>query len=773
MRLPAFALALAVAACNVATDPIPPSPLGRAPQVTAVAPLRAFADDAVTIALVNEPPSNRVEIRFGASLPVRAAREAGAWHVVVPLDATDGPVTVSNAEGATTYGETFTYLGAGHIRDGRVARERRLSPAIEDAHASALREGSFLLVRSPVPSVLVDQASDGSTYARPSDVIPHAITLDATGTRFAVVGHEDGDECLIGGAPALVALVYAISERDRTGSLGTLERRLCLGIAAGDRRATHVTATPGATHLLVSTRVGAEAAGDALHRVTTADGAVHSLAGTGGRLDSSAWAGDAFVAVDGDGVRRVPIAAEPAEWPRAAVPVQKEDLWEEQVNVVAAHASGAIAAGTSTGRVYVSSGGWPPAFTEKLDGIVVQRSPDAFDTDVVGLAFSPSGTELVATQDYYARVSLHRRTSEGWKVVGASNVAWPTRANATTNGTFMVVGADGAMLVSATTGAVVLSIVGGVYPRALRNGRCPTGEPALVIGTAVYPLVFRLDPRTLEDAPCGPAPIPDVGYTEEVEPAADGALFLRRDDETLLRISPGGAAEEIPHAVTIAQSLSERRLRLVAGGAALASFDRERRRLVLRDARASTWPEARTRTLELSAEFVDAYDLPNDTFVVVDGAALVLVPHAGILDGAGTPRRIPLDRTPTFAWPMGDDVLALEAREDTSTCSLAAVTLDDGRRHEVGAFDCEGRIHWVSASPDRRRLYVIAEDATGARELKRFVYDEKLRRVVGTERPIHLQLGDDPTSFRVLETSAAGDRLYVLDTYGDRLLAIE
>jgi hypothetical protein len=457
---------------------VPPPRAPPAVGVTDFAPHSAWAGTRVTITGHDlGKTTSDTEIRFGQSsrtAPVRVAADGSALDVLVPDDASDGAVQVSNAAGQAQAPAPFAFRGLGRLRQGIVAATADLRPRIE---------------------TLVGTSGDN-------------LALIAPGSRWAGKYTARGFDELSGPkdaatlAYAKAADTLAAVDRDTTGCTGSSAQlvldtpaTVCLPGPALPGASWTLAIDGAATHALASSGVALwsidlSGASPVVQRFTVNSAATAALA----------WAGaDHFIVFDDDGLK--PFAFSPA--PALGAPVDS----------VSTSAATSIVTDVAAGIAFYCSDGsfevdklllspWPP---------VAGPSSGLPLSDCGGLALSADDKRLAIAHPADGSVTLLDVSgAPPWLALNAARVEEPRNLSSSATG-FFVAARGGVTQLSLLTGNVL-----AFHP--LNTGlRTPTvrvpdpAAPAVIeIPRNHLNTLLRLDATTLAPLPFlpgGPAEI--------------------------------------------------------------------------------------------------------------------------------------------------------------------------------------------------------------------------------------------------------------------------
>lgn len=755
--LPVAWIFVCAVACERALE-IPPPPVDLAPVVRDFEPKRAFAGQTVTLEIDANGALDLLEVRFGASRPVPLQPADAGFRAVVPDDATDGVLAVSNRAGSAVSAENFDFLGPGHLQEGRITAKRVLAPAFALSLASETRHATFFQTTAPSAAIQLDEAAAMYTLHDIEGGVPVGFTISPDGHRLVVLARAS-KPCAEAGRPGLAITVHELGPAPEQGVLPLSLARVCLGFEADVGSFTGLATDTGAAHVVVAPSIPGGG-----HRIVLADVASGEsvFRESSERVTDPVLAGDAFLILDGTSLLRIDPDAAPDSW--ESVSANRDD---GPPTALASARDGTLALGFESGLVLVSEPVWPPAFTTEVDPISTVYVPGWDYTRVASIALSPDAQSIVVSQDVWSRVVVLRRTSTGWTPLAEHLVSRPGRVAAAANGTFNVVTAAGVVQLSGLSGARTVSYTTGAFLRSLRATRCPDGSEALAVGATSFSLVQRLQPGTLADA-CEPLhPVGDDEFTEIETDVATGTSFSLWRTGEIGRTTVDGHSESNTRVPKL-EDYWERQLLLSRDGARLWVAHFVAGRVLELDARAEDWSAAvPLRDLDFGRTFVAARLLGDGSLAVAQGSRLILLPP-----GDGAERVVDAGAAIGNLAVVGEDLLVLSAPVG-SQVTVQVLDQITGTLRDAGVIGQADDVRSPVGSADGTRLYAIVVHPSTQRVLVRPSWDPVTKRLGPGGVPIFLHNFEDLLSARELLPSADGSRLWLLDTYGDSVWVIE
>lgn len=456
-----------VLGCAIELAP-PPAPTG--PVVGSITPQHGYAGDLVRIEAAGlGADSDVVTVSFGASSRTPVERlVAGGLEVLVPDDATDGPVTVQVASGAGVTTDAFRFDGMGRPRYGRIALQRDLRPRVHVA--VPVGDRILSVVRDPY-----DIALFSGDERLP---LPFTGVLDAAA--------QDADHAYLMTVNGCNARLHRLT---RDGPLG---EPIDLSQDDPECQPYLSLAISGQTALVVTNEHAV-----AVDLATGAQAVVAAPEDAGFEGPVAAFDDDRFVVAQTFGIRLITRA--PGGWILGpeVLPFDDETAFSE---AVAAHPSGKVAVLESTGLVaLLDVTQTPPARTAIL-GL-------ASDGDIREgeLAFSADGMRLAWTRQDAGRLTTYDLSGAEPVAVGGVSIEDPGAVQLGRQGQFLVGSAGGVAVVSQRTGALADSVTvrASLTAPVLRRVTTTGGERVVVeVASSLFSRLIDLDPGTL--LPLGP-----------------------------------------------------------------------------------------------------------------------------------------------------------------------------------------------------------------------------------------------------------------------------
>lgn len=555
------ALILLLTACSTELVlPDPPSPVTvEAPTIASFGPDRGFAGTHVRVQGTGLIAAGRsLSVRFGSSAPVDAVGTATEIEAVVPEDATTGPIEVVVGGNVATSAGSFEMLGTGRLRNGRVAAERTMLPAIEGA--IPLGEGKWLFhARDLVAASIIDLRPSASGVETATPLPLANVTAIAAGGDTVVVVSNDEPDC--GNDCSFDQIGIYVFDREALAAGVTTPRRAIVleeyDSALGSMIAGLLFSSPTIT-------VSNDGAFALLHEVE--DAIVVPLSSTSpsqrmniGLGDGAPVAtqlpagGEGFVLKAGSKVWLL----DPTTTPPKKTAVTFAPSLDEMERVVAAQFP----------LVAVLQGGRRIAI-RTMDGSADERVttlqlPEGgtaadFATRVDGAAFSKDGESLVVAQRTRGLVTIWRLGEQPEQL---ASVDMDRPHSVVVDGARVWVAHRGGMTgVSPTTGQLLERVSVPFGPRVPRFGPFDCGgapREGIELFSSTFSRFARLDPRSLAPIERGDCPAPPGehryrGLVDRVELDDGTQVFLTdsslfavpagQSDITVIGAVPGGVS---------------------------------------------------------------------------------------------------------------------------------------------------------------------------------------------------------------------------------------
>jgi len=539
----AGAVASLLCACQTNLG-LPQAPRSDQPIVTSFEPAAAFAGAPLVVrgrALGTD--ARETEVRVGGSSPVhptRLAPDGTSLELVVPDDATGGPVVVSTGSGRATASTDFVFSGLGRLRNRRLVDVWDLRPLVDAAFP--IGRDVVALWMQEYGRAAVRDAMYRTVLLPPVHVV--AAAGSRTADRVALLALEPVEppcdwhadpECDFWAASVLVyddaALRSALDELPAVPEVVRFRAPNYLQDAA-----LLALAPDGATALV--------AAGPRAWLLDVPGGTVRDAGQTGAWWSAVAAAGPGrFVLAEGTGIRLLDAAS--------ALPGESMDVLPPEAGGISALASddtGRIAAGGVVGHLAVVDD------TGSATPRVQVFGPDVSDfatRNVAAVAFSDDGERLAALLDRGAALVTYDLTHSPPRVLGAVPLEDPRAVAADRFGHFVAAVRGGVSRVATQSGMLVdrRPLDTRLHSPHLRTVVC-AGEARQVLEVAVgiANAVVRLSPSRLDTIE-GCPPIELVPTSSVVALAAAprrDVLYALLEDGQLWRFGGEGGAPTGP-----------------------------------------------------------------------------------------------------------------------------------------------------------------------------------------------------------------------------------